>query len=115
MDTNKGVVFMGNNKPAIDYDKIAEMGSFKQLVKKKNVFLWSITVIFLVAYMLLPILTSFTQILHQKAIGDITWVWIYSVGLFVMTWGLAHLYVSKANVFDKEAKEIIEEYERGVK
>ncbi len=106
---------MGNNqKPGIDYDKIAEMESYKQLSKKKNSFLWTLTVIFLVAYMLLPILTSYTQILHQKAIGEITWVWVYSAGLFIMTWGLAHLYVSKANSFDKEAKAIIDEYERGV-
>lgn len=69
---------------------------------------------FLVAYLLLPILTSFTEILHHKAVGEITWVWFYSAGLFIMTWGLAHLYVSKANSFDKEAKAIIEEYERGV-
>ncbi|RHW37446.1 DUF485 domain-containing protein [Lysinibacillus yapensis] len=98
----------------IDYDKIAEMQSFKELTKKKNSFLWTITVIFLAAYLLLPILTSFTEILHQKAVGEITWVWFYSAGLFIMTWGLAHLYVAKANSFDKEAKAIIEEYERGV-
>lgn len=104
----------GNVKENINYDKIAEMDSFKKLTKKKNSFLWTLTVIFLAAYLLLPILTSFTEILHQKAIGEITWVWFYSAGLFIMTWGLAHLYVAKANSFDKEAKAIIEEYERGV-
>ncbi|MFP3919944.1 DUF485 domain-containing protein [Lysinibacillus telephonicus] len=103
-----------NQQPNIDYDKIAEMESFKQLSKRKNTFLWSLTAIFLIAYLLLPVLTSYTQILHQKAIGEITWVWIYSAGLFIMTWGLAHLYVSKANSYDKEAKSIIDEYERGV-
>lgn len=108
-------MFMANNQqPNIDYDKIAEMESFKQLSKRKNTFLWSLTAIFLIAYLLLPVLTSYTQILHQKAIGEITWVWIYSAGLFIMTWGLAHLYVSKANSYDKEAKAIIDEYERGV-
>lgn len=107
---------MGNDqKPAIDYEKIAQMGSFKQLVKKKNLFLWTLTFFFLAAYMLLPILTSYTQILHQKAIGEITWVWVYAAGLFIMTWGFAHLYVAKANTYDKDAKTIIEEYERGVK
>lgn len=100
-------------KANIDYDKIAEMQSFKQLSKKKNTFLWTITVIFLAAYLLLPILTSYTKILHQKALGEITWVWFYSAGLFIMTWGLAHFYVSKANTYDKEAKAIIDEYERG--
>lgn len=104
-----------HEKPAIDYDKIAQMGSFKQLVKKKNSFLWTLTVIFLAAYMLLPVLTSYTQVLHQKAIGEITWVWIYAAGLFIMTWGLAHLYVAKASTYDKDARAIIEEYERGVK
>ncbi|MEO4055121.1 DUF485 domain-containing protein [Solibacillus sp. CAU 1738] len=105
---------MGNNQKHIDYDKIAQLDSFKQLVKRKNAFLWTLTAIFLIAYMTLPVLTSFTDILHQKAFGNITWVWIYSAGLFVMTWGLAHLYVAKAGSFDRDAKSIIEEYERGV-
>lgn len=104
----------GNIKDNVNYDKIAEMESFKQLTKKKNSFLWTLTAIFLAAYLLLPILTSFTEILHHKAVGEITWVWFYSAGLFIMTWGLAHLYVAKANSYDKEAKAIIEEYERGV-
>lgn len=97
----------------IDYERIAKMESFRQLSRKKNAFLWTMTVIFFVLYMLLPVLTSYTKILHQKAIGEITWVWFYSFGLFIMVWGLAHFYVGRANKFDKEAKEIIEEYERG--
>lgn len=104
---------MAKERPVIDYDKIAEMTSFQNLAKKKNRFLWTLTVIFLTAYILLPILTSYTTILHQKAIGDITWVWIYSGGLFIMTWALAHFYVKKANTYDQEAKNIIEEYESG--
>ena len=104
---------MGKTVKKIDYEKIASQESFKNLAKLKNLFLWTMTVIFLGLYMLLPILTSYTEILHQKAIGDITWVWIYSLGLFIMTWGLAHFYVSKANKYDKAAKEIIAEYEGG--
>ncbi|AWE07518.1 DUF485 domain-containing protein [Lysinibacillus sp. 2017] len=105
---------MGNNQKAtIDYDKIASQDSFRKLAKRKNSFLWSMTVIFLGLYMLLPILTSYTDILHQKAFGDITWVWVYAAGLFVMTWSLAHFYVSKATKYDKEAKAIIAEYEGG--
>ncbi|WP_042472639.1 DUF485 domain-containing protein [Bacillus ndiopicus] len=104
---------MGNQQKNIDYDKIAQLDSFKQLVKKKNSFVWTLAIIFLIAYMTLPLLTSYTKILHAKAIGDITWVWIYAAGLFIMTWSLAHLYVAKASTFDKEAKAIIQEYERG--
>lgn len=94
----------------VDYDKIAAQQSFKNLVKRKNGFLWSITVFFLVAYMILPILTSYTDILHQEAFGGISWVWIYAAGLFIMTWVLCHLYVAKANSYDKEAQAIIDEY-----
>ncbi len=83
---------MANNQAkkgiVIDYDAIANQESFKSLVRRKNSFLWSMTAIFLSAYMLLPILTSYTTILHQKAFGgEITWVWIYAAGLFIMTWG----------------------------
>ncbi|RKI99365.1 DUF485 domain-containing protein, partial [Butyricicoccus sp. 1XD8-22] len=39
--------------------------------------------------------------------------WIYSAGLFIMTWGLAHFYVSRANRYDKDAQAVIDEYERG--
>ena len=105
---------MAKNSPLVDYEKIAQLESFKQLTKKKNSFLWTLTAVFMVAYLLLPVLTSYTKILHHPVIGDITWVWIYSAGLFIMTWALAHLYVAKANKFDRDAKSIIAEYERGV-
>lgn len=103
-----------NNKvDVIDYDVIAKLPSFKALVKRKNTFLWSVTAIFLIAYITLPILTSYTKILHQPVIGDITAVWFYSAGLFIMTWSLCHLYVAKANSYDKAAQAIIEEYKEG--
>ncbi|ATP40293.1 hypothetical protein CSE16_09680 [Solibacillus sp. R5-41] len=105
---------MGKNQlRKIDYDKIASQESFKALSKRKNAFLWTLTAIFLTAYMMLPVLSSYTKILHQPAIGAITWVWVYAAGLFIMTWSLAHFYVAKANRFDKDAKAIIAEYEGG--
>ncbi len=102
-----------NQKAVIDYDKIAEMESFKKLTKRKNKFLWSVAVVFFTVYMMLPVLTSYTTLLHQKAIGEITWVWFYSAGLFIMVWSLAHFYVAKATGFDKEAQAVIDEYQGG--
>lgn len=104
---------MAENKVNVDYDKIASLESFKALSKKKNAYLWSMTVVFLVLYMLLPVLTSYTDLLHQKAIGNVTWVWLYALGLFIMTWSFAHIYVAKANTYDREAKAVIEEYQQG--
>lgn len=96
-------------KPEVDYGAFVQMESFHKLVKRKRAFLFTVTFLFLVAYSLLPIL-AFTDILQAKAIGEITWVWIYSLSLFVMTIVLAIIYGKKAQSFDKEAEAVIAEY-----
>lgn len=92
-----------------DYSEIEQMEKFNHFVRKKNRFLFSVTITFLIFYILLPIL-AFTPILQQKVIGNITGVWIYSAGLFVMTVVLCTLYIKKANSFDKQAAEVMEDY-----
>lgn len=79
---------------AIDYDAIEAMESFNSFVKRKNTFLFSITAIFLILYILLPIL-AFQPVLQQKFLGNITGVWVYSAGLFIMTIVLCTVYVKK--------------------
>ncbi|HWI46666.1 MAG TPA: DUF485 domain-containing protein [Rummeliibacillus sp.] len=96
-----------------EYVAISESSEFKTLLKKKNGFIVPISILFLALYILLPILTSFTTALDGKAIGDITWVWIYSLGLFIMTWILCMTYVKKASSFDEDANKIIEKAKDG--
>lgn len=95
----------------INYDKIDRMETFNQFVKKKNTFLFGITITFLTFYILLPIL-AFTSVLQQKAVGNITWVWVYSLALFIMTIILCTLYVKMASKFDKAAAAVLQEYEK---
>ncbi|AMO85493.1 uncharacterized membrane protein (DUF485 family) [Solibacillus kalamii] len=95
----------------INYDKIDRMETFNQFVKKKNTFLFGITITFLTFYLLLPIL-AFTSVLQQKAVGNITWVWVYSLALFIMTIILCTLYVKMASKFDKAAAAVLQEYEK---
>ena len=95
----------------INYDTFVEMDSFNKLVKQKNSFLFTTTFLFLIAYALLPIL-AFTDALQAKAIGEITWVWVYSLSLFVMTIILCTLYVKRAQKFDKAAAAVIAEYKQ---
>lgn len=97
--------------PEIDYDVFVKLDSFNKLVKRKNVLLFTTTFLFLIAYSLLPIL-AFTDALQSKAIGQITWVWIYSFSLFVMTIILCTFYVGRAHKFDKEAAAVIAEYQQ---
>lgn len=95
----------------INYDKIDRMETFNQFVKKKNTFLFGITITFLTFYILLPVL-AFTPVLQQKAVGSITWVWVYSLALFIMTIILCTLYVKMASKFDKAAAAVLQEYEK---
>ena len=96
-----------------NYSAIAESTEFKSLKRKKNKFILPITIFFLLSYILLPILTSYTTILNNNAFGDIAWVWIYALALFVMTWVLCMVYVRRANDFDKEAEIIFEKEKAG--
>lgn len=95
----------------INYEAIDRLESFNAFVKKKNTFLFGITFTFLTFYILLPIL-AFTPVLQQKAIGSITWVWVYSAALFVMTIVLCTLYVKMASKFDKAAAAVLTEYDK---
>lgn len=96
---------------SINYDRINEMDSFNKLVKKKNSFLFGTTAVFLFLYILLPIL-AFTPVLQQKWIGNITGVWVYSAGLFVMTVVLCAVYTKMAPKFDQMVVEVLDEYEQ---
>lgn len=104
-----------NGYTTYPYEEIAESPRFKELKRKKNRFILSVSIFFLLAYIMLPILTSYTTILNSPAIGDISWVWIYSLLLFIMTWTLSMIYVKKANGFDKEAEAIAADYRNGVR
>jgi len=96
-----------------NYSVIAESKEFKSLKRKKSKFILPITIFFLLSYILLPILTSYTTILNNNAFGDIAWVWVYALALFVMTWVLCMVYVRRANDFDKEAEIIFEKEKAG--
>ncbi|GEK30398.1 membrane protein [Kurthia zopfii] len=96
-----------------EYVNISQSPEFKALVKKKNKFIVPVSIFFLLFYFTLPVLTSFTKVLHQKAFGDITWVWVFAIAQFIMVWTLVTIYVKKANTFDKDAGKIIEKVKDG--
>jgi uncharacterized membrane protein (DUF485 family) len=91
----------------IDYEKIIDTPEFKGLVKRKNRFSTPYIVFFALAYFTLPILTGYTKILETRAIGWMTWTWVYSLGMFVMVWLFTSIYMNKAKDFDKEVESIL--------
>lgn len=91
----------------LDFLAVESNEKFKQLLTSKKKFIVSRTIFFLIFYFGLPVLAAFTKILHQPAIGDISWVWVYAVAQFIMTWTLVMIYMKKAAVFDQQAEEIL--------
>lgn len=96
-------------KPESDYGAIVQSSSFQALLSEKKKFIVPITIFFFCFYFALPILTSYSTILNQKFIGNITWAWVFAFMQFVMTWGLCMLYSKKAAKFDELAEKVLHE------
>lgn len=93
----------------IDFVKVEESQQFKNFMHAKKRFIVPLTIFFLVFYFMLPVLTSYTTFLNASFFGDISWVWVFAISQFIMTWVLSMIYVKKANRFDEMAEEIVKE------
>ncbi|WP_075619343.1 DUF485 domain-containing protein [Paenisporosarcina indica] len=98
-----------------DFALIEKSASFQGLMKKKKRFLVPSILLFLGLYILFPLIISYTDVLNTSFIGDISWSWVYALGLFIMTWTLVTVYMKKAAEFDRMAEETLKEfnYEEG--
>lgn len=92
-----------------DWNKIAESAAFKELIRQKRSFVVPSTIFFFVFYFTLPILTSFTTALNGKAIGAITWAYVFAFAQFAMTWILCHMYLRKSNSLDELVEKVKKE------
>ncbi|WP_442599686.1 DUF485 domain-containing protein [Neobacillus sp. D3-1R] len=97
------------NNAEIDYSSIAQSPSFQELLSAKKKFILPITIFFFCFYFLLPIMTSYSTVLNNKFIGDITWAWVFAFAQFIMTWALCMLYSKKAAKFDELAEKVTNE------
>jgi len=105
----------GRKRTGIDYTAIANSPKFKELISAKRRFIIPFTIFFMVFYYLLPVMTSYTEVIKQPAIGAITWAWVFAFAQFFMTWTLCHIYTAKAAKFDRQTEEIIKENNLGGK
>ncbi|MCM3112477.1 DUF485 domain-containing protein [Lederbergia lenta] len=96
-------------KQVEDFEVIESSLPFRNLLAAKKRFLVPSIILFLTLYLIFPILISYTNVMDKPAIGDISWAWIYSGFLFVMTWVLATIYMRKAASFDKMAEDVWKE------
>ncbi|WP_100523435.1 DUF485 domain-containing protein [Mycobacteroides abscessus] len=89
------------------YTDVVQSSAFKKLLKSKKTFIIPMTIFFFLFYFSLPLMTSYTTVLNQKAFGPVTWAWVFAFAQFVMTWTLCYLYSKRANSFDEKTKQIL--------
>lgn len=88
-----------------EWVRVERTSAFQELSRKRRAFIIPATIFFLVFFFGLPILAAFTSVLNGRAIGPLTWAYVYGFAQFAMTWILMHLYVSRANKWDRLAEQ----------
>src|SRR3954471_22547905 len=93
--------------PEVDWDAAARSPEFRELVRKKKAFIIPATVFFLAWYFGFVILAGYApDFMGRQFLTDgLTVGYVLALSQFVMTWGLAWLYLRKADrVFDPLAE-----------
>jgi uncharacterized membrane protein (DUF485 family) len=91
-----------------DWDKIAALEEFRELLKAKLKFIAVATVFFVVYYFALPVLVGYApEFMQTKVFGVVNLAYLFALSQFVMAWTVAALYVRAAGRFDKMADAIL--------
>jgi uncharacterized membrane protein (DUF485 family) len=88
-----------------EWVRVERTEAFREFARRRKAFIIPATIFFLVFYFGLPFLTAFTTLLDVRVIGAINLAYIYAFAQFAMTWIVMHLYVNRANKWDKLVEE----------
>jgi uncharacterized membrane protein (DUF485 family) len=88
---------------------MVETTAFKELVRQKRAFLIPTVVFVLLFFILLPILSIFTDVLDGKVVGAISWAYLYAFAQFFLAWVVTFVYWRKADRWDELARRAREE------
>ena len=96
-----------------NWDRVAAMPEFKELLRKKAAFVVPFTIFFVVYYFLLPISVGyFPKFMETPVIGPVNLAYLFALSQFIVAWGIAWLYVKAARGFDESAARIISALDR---
>lgn len=112
MDSSKPPTFIPpeDSAPPADspWQRIADGGDFKALLRAKTRFIVAGTSFFLVYYFALPVLTGYWPgLMGQKALGPFSLAYVFALTQFPMAWLLAAAYLRAAAKFDRDAAAIL--------
>ena len=101
------------NINAADWNEIAASEPFKALLKAKRRFIIPATIFFVVYYFALPYLVGYhTELMQQKAWGEMNWAYLFALSQFFMAWALAAIYVFVAAGWDRKAVAVLAKFSR---
>jgi len=97
------------SKPQMNWAAIDTDPRFQALHRKKTTFLWSLMIISVIYYFLLPVGAAYFQDLFKiKVWGPVNVGILFALSEFVVAWTIAAVYAKRANrEFDAMAAEIV--------
>jgi uncharacterized membrane protein (DUF485 family) len=99
---------------AADWERVAALAEFKQLVAAKRKFIIPATIFFIVYYFALPLLVGYApQLMSRRVLGVVNLAYLFALSQFLMAWLIAALYVRAAGRFDELARDIISKLKGG--
>jgi uncharacterized membrane protein (DUF485 family) len=91
-----------------DWDRVAAMDEFKELLRRKRRFIIPATIFFVVYYFSLPLLVGYAPgLMGRKVFGVVNLAYLFALSQFFMAWAIAALYVRAAAKWDDMARSII--------
>ncbi len=98
------------DRESADWNAINDSPAFQALLKAKRRFIIPATIFFVIYYFALPYLVGYhTEMMQQKAWGEMNWAYLFALSQFFMAWILAAIYVVVAAGWDRKAKALLEE------
>lgn len=100
---------MASMASTVDWAAIDRDPRFQALHKKKTSFLWSLMIISIVYYFLLPIGAAyFPELFKVKVWGPVNFGLLFALSEFIVAWSVAGIYARRANRdFDQMSAEIV--------
>jgi uncharacterized membrane protein (DUF485 family) len=92
----------------VDWEKIAARADFQGLLQRKARFVVPASIFFILYYFALPVLVGYARPLMVTQVGPVNVAYLFALSQFFMAWIIAALYVRAANVFDRDAKAILD-------
>ncbi len=93
-----------------DWDRIHNLPSYRKMIARKTKAVVSMAVFFIAYYFALPILVGYwPELMARKVWGYVNWAYLFAFSQFLMTWGVAYLYMRYAGQFDSMSEQVLAE------